>query len=602
MDKKSRQRLNSFFNPYVKIIVLGCSFIMGANVFLVWIPVFVRQTIDSVSSSLDGVDNVDLQTVTQVLFQSDFSSMLAANSLKLIAAALLYGFLLFATRQTVIVSSRKIERDIRSALFEKLLKLPKSFYLKHRIGDVYVRTSEDVNKLRMYYGPAVMYAANTVSRMGVILTMMFWVNTELTLWAMIPLPLLSFLAYYVSSYIHKQSRVIQEHYSILAGRAQEAFSSIRLIKAYGREEYEQKMFEKESEIYKEKKLRLDLVESLFIPMLGFFIGLSVIIVLWKGGEMVMSDRLSVGNIAEFMVYVAYLTWPVASLGYTLNLYQQSMASWQRIDYVLDYPIEQKQKSEIPAVEEYDGPIISFEKVGFKYPESETWAIREISFKLEKGQQLAIVGKTGSGKTTIAQLIPKLFSPQEGTIKLLGIPIDNWPEEALRQIIGYVSQETFLFSDTLFENIAFGVIEPETADVEDAAKHAQLYENIQSFTKKFETLVGERGITLSGGQKQRTAIARALIKKPEILIFDDSLSAVDTKTEEEILNHLKVELSGRTSIMISHRISTVQQADNILVLNHGRIAESGNHQELIDANGMYTSMYRKQLLQDELKVL
>lgn len=601
MTDSSRKRLNSFFGPYIKTIIGGCFFITAANIFLVWIPIFIRETINQVtnSPSLEGAEGLSL---FQVLFLSAFSLPILVNALKLVAAALLYGLFLFATRQTIIVSSRKIERDVRSALFEKLLALPKSFFTKHRIGDIYVRTSEDVNKLRMYYGPAVMYAANTVGRMGVIIFMMFWVNPTLSLWAMIPLPLLSFLAYFVSSYINKQSRVIQEHYAILAGRAQEAFSSIRLIKAYGREEYEQQVFEKESFEYKKKKLKLDLVESLFIPMLSFFIGLSVVIVLWKGGEMVIAKELTVGNIAEFIVYVAYLTWPVASLGYTLNLYQQAMASWERIDYVLDYPIKQNAITETLTVGEVKEPYLVFDKVSFKYPDSEEWVLNEISFTIEKGEQLAIIGKTGAGKSTIAQLIPYMFEVPRGEIRLEGINIKHWPKDKLREKIGYVGQETFLFSDTIYGNIAFGTDFADLPLVEEAAEQAQVKNNILSFTKKFDTMVGERGITLSGGQKQRTAIARALIKNPEILIFDDSLSAVDTKTEEAILNHLRVELKNRTSIMISHRISTVQQADKIIVIEDGCIIESGTHQDLIANNSTYSRMYRKQLLQEELNVL
>ena len=371
---------------------------------------------------------------------------------------------------------------------------------------------------------------------------------------------------------------------------------------YGREEYEQSVFEKESEEYKKKKLKLDLIESLFIPMLSFFIGLSVVIVLWKGGEMVIADELSVGNIAEFIVYVAYLTWPVASLGYTLNLYQQAMASWERIDYVLDYPIVQNKIDHEIATKHSDEPFLVFDKVSFKYPGTDQLVLKNISFTIDKGEQLAIVGKTGSGKSTIAQLIPYLFDVTNGEIRLEGINIKYWPKDKLRDKLGYVGQETFLFSDTIYGNIAFGTESADLPLVEKAAESAQVKNNILSFTKKFDTMVGERGITLSGGQKQRTAIARALIKNPEILIFDDSLSAVDTKTEEAILNHLRVELENRTSIMISHRISTVQQANKIIVIDDGSIIESGTHQDLIAKDGTYSRMYRKQLLQEELNVL
>lgn len=601
MNQESRKRLNHYFKPYVRIIVFGCFLLFGANAFLVWIPVFVRRTIDGVVGEVEK--SKQSSSIWDTLFDSEISDFLLQNAALLIGAAILYGALLFATRQTVIVASRRIERDIRDRLFEKLLALPKRFYALHRIGDIYVRTSEDVNKVRMYYGPTVMYAANTLSRMGIILAVMFYVNTPLTLWAMIPLPFLSFLAYYISGYVNKQSRVIQEQYAVIAGRAQEAFSSIRLIKAYGREEYEQEAFEQDSEIYRKKKLKLDLVESLFIPMLGFFIGSSVMIVLWKGGEMVIADTLTVGNIAEFMVYVAYLTWPVASLGYTLNLYQQAMASWERIDYVIEYPTVEQVESTAQKKHHTDElPLLEFNNVSFRYPDAKSWALRKVSFSLMEGDQLAIVGRTGSGKSTLVQLIPRLFEAEEGEIMLKGKPIQSWSVAELRELIGYVPQETFLFSDTIYENIAFGSHEADIAKVAAAAEKAQVKENILDFAHQFETKVGERGITLSGGQKQRTAIARALIKNPEIIILDDSLSAVDTKTEEAILNHLRTELSGKTSIMISHRISTVKNADHILVLADGTVEQYGTHEKLMKQKGSYQRMYQKQLLEEELNVL
>lgn len=611
MSTSTTKRLNAYFKPYKRTIVIGCLLLLGANSSLVWIPYFVRKTIDEVTAIVESNSDASAGSVSivQALFGSEISWLIAKNALLLLAAAGLYGLLLFATRQTIIVASRWIERDIRNDLFQKLLDLPKRFFVLHRIGDIYVRTSEDVNKVRMYYGPAVMYAANTLTRMGIILIMMFWVSTPLTLWAMIPLPILSFLAYYMSGYINRQSKKIQEQYASLAGRVQEAFSAIRLIKAYGREAYEQQVFEEESDVYRKKKLRLDLVESLFIPMLSLFIGMSVILVLWKGGEMVMAQQVSVGNIAEFIVYVAYLTWPVASLGYTLNLYQQSMASWDRIDDVLQYPEESlhalknsPSKESDSASASKDVPIIEFRNVGFRYPESKQWAIRNISFKVMPGQQLAIVGKTGSGKSTLVQLIPALFEPEEGEILIKGKALHAWSITDLRALIGYVGQETFLFSDTISENIGFGMAQYSTAMVKEAAEKAQLAANIEDFTQAYETKVGERGITLSGGQKQRTAIARALIINPEILIFDDSLSAVDTKTEEAILNHLRSELKDKTSVMISHRLSTVQKADLIAVLDQGILRESGTHQELLERNGLYKTMYHKQMLEKELSVL
>jgi ATP-binding cassette subfamily B protein len=355
-----------------------------------------------------------------------------------------------------------------------------------------------------------------------------------------------------------------------------------------------------SEQYRKKKLRLDMIESLFHPALNFLIGISLLIVIWKGGEMIIQGSLTVGNIAEFLIYVAYLTWPVAALGYTTNRFQKSLASWNRIEEVLDQPIEIENSDSVPNKDQKPTfGSIEFKNVSFKYPDTTENVIKNVSFKIEKGQNVAIVGRTGSGKTSFVQLIPRLFDPHEGEVLIDGKNIKSIDLEQLRSAIGFVPQDTFLFSDTIGDNISFGIEGATTKMVEEAAEKAQVKENILDFEKKFETMLGERGITLSGGQKQRTAIARALIKDPNILIFDDSLSAVDTKTEEAILKHLRQELSGRTTIMISHRISTIKDADVIYYLKDGEIVESGNHQELLALEGHYTNMYNKQILEQEL---
>jgi ATP-binding cassette, subfamily B, multidrug efflux pump len=595
---KNLSKLNTYFKKYLGSIILGSIFLTASNFFLIWIPVLIRRTMDEVESLGEEYQSA-YSSIIDVLFSSEAGAILAFNSLLLIGTVVLYGLLLFATRQTLIVSSRKIEFDIRNDILGKLLELPQRYFAEHRSGEIYVRATEDVSKVREYFGPVYMYTINTITRAGFIIAMMIFVNPQLTLWALLPLPFLSAFAYWVSGYIHKYQTIIQQQYSNIAGRANEAFSSIRLIKAYNREDYEQQRFEKESESYRKKKLRLDMVESMFHPMLNLLIGVSVIIVIWQGGNMVIEGLITVGNIAEFVIYVAYLTWPVASLGYTVNRFQKSLASWERINEVLEENINiQDDVKTDTSLTQIRGKI-EFKNVSFRYPGTKEMALKNISFTIEKGQNVAIVGRTGSGKTTLVQLIPRLFDPTEGEILIDGVNIKYWPTEVLRKNIGFVPQDTFLFSTTVEENIAFGVEKASQSKIEQAAKRAQLLENILEFEKKFETMVGERGITLSGGQKQRTAIARALIKNPGILILDDSLSAVDTKTEDLILQYLRQDLKGRTTIMISHRISSIKNADIIFYIDDGCLIEKGSHKELLAKEGQYANMYRKQLLEEEL---
>ena len=591
-------KLNRYFKKYKGTVLLGTLFLTLANGFLVGIPILVRKSIDDVQNLVQH-SSQSYSNIFDVLFKEHVGIQLATISGYLVGAALLYGILLFLTRQTLIVTSRRIEFDIRNEIFDHLQKLPQSFYTRWDSSDIYVRATEDVMRVRDYFGPGTMYTINTFTRAGIIITIMFIVNARLTLWALIPLPILTAVAYWVSGYINERSRLIQEQYSRVAGRAQEAFSSIRLIKAYAREAYEQKMFDDESEEYRVKKLKLAIIEALFFPMLNLLIGISVILVIWKGGDMIMGGTLTVGNIAEFIIYVAYLTWPVASLGYTLNLLQRSAASQKRIEELMSQPVQIEDTGETDEnIKEIKGEI-EFNNVSFKYPESERYAVHNINMKIKAGQDIAIVGRTGSGKTSLIQLIPRLYDPQEGTILIDGNPISKIPLATLRNSVGFVPQDAFLFSDTIAENIAFGIEEADDNLIREAADKAQVLENILDFEKKFETILGERGITMSGGQKQRTTIARALIKNPSILIFDDSLSAVDTKTEDAILKHLKKEMKGKTTIMISHRISTIKNADIIYVMKDHTIVEFGTHKKLIEKDGHYADMYKKQLIEQEL---
>lgn len=590
------KELNKYLKKYKGTMILGALFLTASNFFLVWIPVLIRRTMDEVESLGEAGFEVP-SSIVQTLFSTEASKILATNSLILIGTVVLYGILLFATRQTLIVTSRKVEFDIRNDIVKKLMNLPQRFFAENSSGETYVRATEDVGKVRDYYGPVIMYSINTLTRAGFVLTMMFFVNPELTFWALIPLPFISVFAYWITGFIHQHSTIIQEQYSTMAGRAKETFSAIRLIKAYNRIDHEQKLFENESEDYRKKKLRLDMIESMFHPALNFLIGLSLLIVVWKGGEMVIEGTITVGNIAEFLIYVAYLTWPVAALGYTTNRFQRSLASWNRIQELMNEPIEIKDAEDM-IDQEVQGHI-EFRGVGFNYPGSDEKVLKNISFEINPGENIAIVGRTGSGKSTLVQLIPRLFDPTEGEILLDGKNLKNWSLSRIREAIGFVPQETFLFSDTIGDNIAFGVEDASEELIEGAAEKAQVKENILDFEKKFKTMLGERGITLSGGQKQRTAIARALIKDPKILIFDDSLSAVDTKTEDAILKHLRQELSGRTTIMISHRISTIKDADKIYYIEEGQIVETGTHEALLAKDGRYTAMYNKQILEQEL---
>ncbi len=594
-------KFNHYFRKYKWTLLTGVVFLTIANLFLVWIPIFVRETIDNIEQITSDVDR-ELQGVFEIIFTSEIGVTLATYAGYITAAALLYGILLFLTRQTLIVTSRKIEYDIRNKVFNHLQKLPQEYFSKNRSGDIYTRTTEDIVRLREYFGPAFMYMVNTFSRAGIIIAIMLMVNPQLTMWALLPLPFLTAFAYWVSGFIHKRSHQIQKQYARLAGLVQEAYSGNRMIKAFNREEYEEGRFDRENVTYRKEKLKLDLIESLFHPSLNFLIGFSIILVIWQGGLMEIAGLITVGNITEFVIYVTYLTWPVASLGYTLNLLQRSAASASRVLALLNEPEFKDVDPEhsITAPEKVEE--ITFEHVSFTYPGADKESLEDVSLKINKGETVGIVGRTGSGKSTLVQLIPRLYDPEKGVIKINGIDIRKIPVEQLRDKIGYVPQDIFLFSDTIGQNIAFGHLKANNGEIERAAQQAAVLENIQDFDKKFETILGERGITLSGGQKQRTSIARALIRNPEILILDDSLSAVDTETENDIVHHLQHGLSDSIKLIISHRISTIRNADKIYVLQDGKIVEKGTHDELLKKDGAYAAMHRKQVIEQELQQL
>jgi len=520
--------------------------------------------------------------------------------LVILGMTLISGIFLFLTRQTIIVTSRLIEYDLKNEVFEHYQKLDTAFYRRNNTGDLMNRISEDVSRVRMYLGPAIMYTTNTVSLITFTLVVMLQTNIKLTLWVLAPMPLLYFSIYYISSLINKKSTNVQKQLSILFSKAQETFSGIRVIKSYRLEKMLVEEYDKECETYKERNMNLAKVDSLFQPAMFVLVGLSTIIVLYVGGRDILKGSLTIGEIATYMLYVSNLTMPIASLGWVTSLTQRAAASQTRINEFMNT----KPSISSPANKEVaiKGDI-EFDHVTFVYPDSGIRALDDVSFSIKHEQSLGIVGKTGSGKSTITQLICRMYDVTGGAIKIDGKDLRELPLSSLRRQIGYVPQEVFLFSDTIANNVSFSVTEKAIdrdkikERVEKASKDAAIYDNIMEFSEGFETMVGERGITLSGGQKQRISIARAMLKAPNIIMFDECLSAVDTNTEQEILLNIHRLMLGRTTVIVSHRISSVKMCDNILVLDKGRVIEYGTHDQLIKLKGHYYEMYEMQLTEE-----
>lgn len=591
---KELSYLNKYLLRYKLQLIIGTFFIIIVNILGIVPGVVVRYAVDLLEKSYNihqGFNDFKLQEDSHALF----ASIILILGIAILISALLKGVFMFFMRQIIIVMSRKIEFDLKNEIFAHYQTLPLSFYRKNNTGDLMNRISEDVSKVRMYIGPAIMYGLNLTTMFLIVIPFMYSINPKLTIYSLMPLPLLSISIYYVNSIINKRSEEIQRSLSGLSTFVQEAFSGIRVIKAFVRELDYAANFNKACDDYKEKSLKLAFVQALFFPLIMGLIGLSVILTVYIGALGVFNGEISVGNIAEFIIYVNMLTWPVMALGWITSMTQRAAASQKRINEFLET------KNDIISVKNLKKEIegrISFEKVKFTYPDSGIVALDGISFSVETGQSIAIIGTTGSGKSTIANLLCRMYDVNEGDILIDDIGIKDYDLSSVRGNIGYVPQDVFLFSESIKKNIAFGNTDLSDEKIMEAAENADLLENIKSFPNGFETELGERGITLSGGQKQRVSIARAIAREPKILILDDCLSAVDTKTENTILNKMKVIMKDRTTVIISHRVSSAKLADKIIVLDKGKIVEQGSHSLLRKNKGVYNELYEKQLQSEE----
>ena len=590
---KELSYLNKYLIKYKRYLILGTVFLIISNIFAIIPAQVVRYAFDLVKENIEVYRlyrGFDLQ---EPVFDM-FAHSIFVYGLIILAMAILRGVFLFLVRQTIIAMSRHIEYDLKNEIYTHYQSLPLSFYRKNNTGDLMARISEDVSKVRQYLGPAIMYGINLVTLFLILIPYMISVNARLTLYALLPLPFLSASIYIVNNLIHKRSLDIQQALSGLSTFSQEAFSGIRVLKAFSREKDTAAQFDRKSNEYKEKSLRLTFVNALFYPLIMALIGLSIILTVYIGGVEVMRGAVTTGNIAEFIIYVNLLTWPVTSVGWVTSIVQQAAASQGRINEFLNT------KNDIISEENLEKEIageIAFRNVSFLYPDSGIQALKNVSFEVKPGQSLAIIGTTGSGKSTIANLLLRMYDSTEGNILIDGRPIESYNISNLREQTGYVPQDVFLFSETIRNNISFGNINLTEEQVKRAAADADLLENISRFPEGFETKLGERGITLSGGQKQRVSIARAIARNPKILILDDALSAVDTKTENSILNALSRIMKGRTSIIISHRVSSAKLADKILVLDDGHLIEQGTNESLLAKGGTYKELYDKQLQEE-----
>jgi ATP-binding cassette subfamily B multidrug efflux pump len=590
---KELSYLNKYFIKYKYSFSAGILITIIAQIFSLFTPKLI-------SKSLNAIENFDKLSVAEQNSEAVIASFrqdLIHNVLLIIETTIVAGFLTFLMRQTLIVMSRHIEFDLKNEVFRQYENLSQNFYKQNRTGDLMNRISEDVSKVRMYVGPAVMYTINTFIRFAIVIIYMYNVSPLLTLYTILPLPILSYCIFKLSSEINKRSTTFQQYLSKVSSFTQEIFSGIRVIKAYSLENQHQNNMVDLAEESKRKSLSLARVQSLFGPLMIALIGISNLVVIYFGGVMYINGSIpNIGTIAEFILYVNMLTWPVASLGWVSSMVQEAEASQKRLNEFLKIEPEIKNKNENSS--DIQGNI-AFENVSFTYKDTNIEALKNVSFTVKKGETLAILGKTGSGKSTILSLISRLYDVSEGKIKIDENEISTLNLNDLRNNIGIVPQDAFLFSDTIKNNIKFGNQNATDDEVIEAAKNAVVHDNIIAFNKQYDTVLGERGITLSGGQKQRVSIARAIIKNPAILLFDDCLSAVDTETEEMILNNLFEISKDKTTIIVSHRVSSAKNADKIIILEDGKIIQQGSHNQLINQEGYYSALYLKQLSEKEL---
>ena len=575
--------LNKFFLKYKYRLIVGIICTVIARILSLITPRLIGKSLNVVEAYTKS-EITDIEIV---------KNKLLINILIILGAVLLSGIFTFFMRQTIIVMSRLIEFDLKNEIFKQYERLSLNFYKKNRTGDLMNRISEDVSKVRMYVGPAIMYTINMITLFVIVITQMIQIDSTLTLYTLLPLPILSISIYILSRVINERSRIVQEYLSKLTTFTQEFFSGINVIKAYGIEKYSFNDFDELANDSKEKNISLYKAQALFFPLMILLIGASNIIVIYMGGIRYINGLISFGVIAEFIIYVNMLTWPVAVVGWVTSIVQEAEASQKRINEFL------KVEPEVQNLVEDETTIvgkIEFKNVSFTYDDTNIKALKNVSFSIAKGKTLAILGSTGSGKSTIANLIARLYDVKAGLILVDNTPIKNINLNTLRNSIGFVPQEAFLFSDTIANNIKFGDENAIKEVIVKAAKNAHIHDNIEQFTKSYDTFVGERGVTLSGGQKQRVSIARAIIKEPNILIFDDCLSAVDTETEEIILNNLNKISRDKTTIIISHRASSAKNADFIIVLDEGSIIQKGTHDELLNRTGFYQNLYNQQLME------